>query len=84
MPGAGQRNSARSSKVAGIRQAAAEERQKLAGLPPEAHEVLTLQLKPRWSKADHERLADLTRAWTDVHRQVFEDRFGIGRAMRWR
>jgi hypothetical protein len=59
------------------------ERQLLDGLPPEAREVLTLQLKPRWSKADHARIADLTRAWTPVHNQVFEDRFSIGRPMRW-
>jgi hypothetical protein len=48
----------------------------LEGLPPEAMAVLTLQLKPKWYKADRERMADLTRAWTPVHKQVFEDRFG--------
>jgi hypothetical protein len=80
---AGQLNSARSAKVAGIRAHAERERQLLDGLPPEARDVLALQLKPRWTKADRARLADLTRAWTRVHKQVFEDRFPIGRAMRW-
>jgi hypothetical protein len=58
----------------------------LSGLPPEAMQVLTLQLKKPWTKADRARMADLTRAWTDVHREVFEDRFAdrIGRAIRWR
>jgi hypothetical protein len=53
-------------------------------LPAEAREVLKLQSKPRWGKADHAGIVSLTRAWTDVHRQVFEDRFSIGRRMRWK
>lgn len=80
---AGQPNSARSAKVAAIRVRAAQERQLLDGLPPETREVLALQLKPRWTKADHARILDLTRAWTQVHMQVFEDRYSIGRPMRW-
>jgi hypothetical protein len=57
----------------------------ISDLPAEAKDVLTLQLKPKCSKADHARMADLTRAWTAVHRQVFEDRFAdrIHRAIRW-
>jgi hypothetical protein len=35
-------------------------------LPTEALQVLQLQLKPKWAKADHALLADLTLAWTDV------------------
>jgi hypothetical protein len=58
----------------------------LDGLPPEATLVLQLQLKPKWTKADHAHLADLTRAWTDVHRQVFADRFSrqLLRPIRWK
>jgi hypothetical protein len=57
----------------------------LADLPPEARTVLTLQLKPKWTKADHALLNSLTRSWTQVHRQVFEDRFAhlLMRAVRW-
>jgi hypothetical protein len=80
---AGQQNSARSAKVAAIREHAAQERQLLDGLPPEARQVLTLQLKPRWTRTDRARIAGLTRAWTPVHKQVFADRFSIGRPMRW-
>lgn len=58
---------------------------RLSGLPPEAKRVLTLQLKPKWTKADHAFVRDLTRGWTQVHRQVFEDRFAhdLRRPVRW-
>jgi hypothetical protein len=58
----------------------------LDGLPGEAKQVLTLQLKPKWTKADHALMADLTRAWSDVHRQVFADRFSrsLLRPIRWK
>jgi hypothetical protein len=71
--------------VAGVRAGAAKQLTKiLDGMPPEAPEVLKLQLKPKWSEADHARLSELTRAWTDVHKQVFEARFDLGyRPMRW-
>jgi hypothetical protein len=42
-----------------------------------------LQLKPRWTKADHARISDLAHAGLKVHKQVSEDRYGISRPMRW-
>jgi hypothetical protein len=57
----------------------------LEGLPATAMEVLKMQLKGRWTKADHGRMRSIARDWTQVHRQVFEDRFAdrLGRAIRW-
>lgn len=57
----------------------------LDDLPPEAKTFLTVQLKPKWTKADHGWTVELTRGWNAVHRQVFEDRFAhlIGRPIQW-
>jgi hypothetical protein len=57
----------------------------LEGLPATAMEVLKMQLKPRWTKADHSRMRSIARDWTQVHRQVFEDRFAdrLRRVFRW-
>lgn len=77
-----------SAKVAAIRDREGERLKVLEDLPANAKAVLVLQLKPKWSRADHQRMADMVRDWSPVHRQVFEDRFdllagGLGRRVRW-
>lgn len=55
-------------------------------MPPESKKLLEMQLKAKWTKIDHALVKDLTRAWTDVHKQVFTDRFQplLGyRTIRW-
>jgi hypothetical protein len=58
----------------------------LDGPPPEAQRLLALQLKPKWNKADHGFAHSLTAPWTQVHREIFEDRFTdrISQPIRWR
>ena len=45
----------------------------LAGLPPNVEDVLALQGKRKWTKADRARMLDLTREWTAADKRKLEE-----------